>query len=150
MVDKISEDFKQSMKAQDKLRTSVLSFLRSQLNYLAIEKKIESKNLTDTDVITVIRKLIKQHSDSIEQFRKGGRADLADKESAEMEILKAYLPKELSGAELKSLIEEVIKNTGASSLKDMSAVMKELVAKAAGRADNNTLSRLVKERLLKG
>jgi uncharacterized protein len=142
LEEKIMADFKEAMKAKDQLRTSVLSFLRSQFSYLALEKK--KKSLDDADCIGVIKKSIKQHQDSIEQFKAGNRQDLADKEAREMEILKVYLPAEMSAEELKKIVDESIASTGATSIKDMGKVMKEVMAKSAGRADSRSVSEMVK------
>jgi len=105
--------------------------------------------LDDNDTIAVIKKQIKQRQDSIEQFTKGNRLDLADKEAKELEILKSYLPPELPAEEIKKIIEEAIVTTGAQDMKDMGKVMKEAGAKIAGRADGKLVSDLVRERLNK-
>lgn len=147
LEEKLFNDYKEAMKSRDALKSSVLSFLRAQLMNMAIEKR--KKALDDNEVIAAIRKQIKQHEDSIEQFRKGSRLDLTEKESLELEILKSYLPKELSSDEIKKIIEEIISSTGASGIKDMGKAMKEVVARVAGQADGKIVSDLVKERLSK-
>jgi len=147
LEEKILNDYKNAMKDKDTLKSSTLSFLRAELMNLAIEKK--KKALEDIDVIAVIKKQIKQHQDSIEQFTKGNRQDLADKETRELGILKSYLPAELPAEEIKKIIEEVITVTGAAGPKDMGRVMKEANAQIAGRADGKLVSDLVKERLNK-
>ena len=147
LVERILQDYKEAMKTKDAIKTSILSFLRSELNYAAIEK--QKKNLDDQDVLSVIRKQIKQHQDSIEQFQKGNRADLVEKEKKELEILKSYMPQEMSQEEIKKLIEEAISATGASEMKDMGRLMKELMPKLGGRADGKLVNDLVKERLTK-
>ena len=145
LEEKIFDDYKQAMKSKDTEKSSVLSFLRAQLMNASIEKK--KKALEDNDVISVIRKQIKQRQDSIEQFKKGNRQDLADKESRELEVLKQYLPEELAEDELNKIIEEVIALTEAKDIKDMGKVMREASAKIAGRADSKVLSELVKKKL---
>ena len=145
LEDKILEDFKNAMKNKDALRVSTLSFLRAQLKNVAIDKKKDK--LDDIDVIAVIKKQIKQRQDSIENFKTGNRLDLAEKEQNESDILKLYLPQELSKEELEKIIAEVISATGASTMKDMGKVMKEVTAKIAGRADSKIVSGLVKEAL---
>ena len=145
LEDRLSSDYKQAMKDRDPLRVSTLSFLRAQLKYAAIDKKVEK--LEDPDVVTVIKKQVKQRQDSIEQYEKGGRAELADKEKKELAILKGYLPQELSAEEIKTLIAEAVRETGASSMKDMGQIMKVLMPKVAGRADNKILSDLVRQSL---
>jgi len=144
---KIFNDYKEAMKNRDTLKSSALSFLRAAIINVAIEKK--KKNLDDNDIIAVIKKQVKQHQDSIEQFQKGNRQDLADKETKELEILKSYLPSELPVEEIKKIIEEAIALTGAQDMKDMGKVMKEVTAKIAGRADSKSVSDLVRERLSK-
>lgn len=147
LEEKILDDFKKAMKDKDALKVSTLSFLRSELKNAAIDKRKQS--LDDTEAIAVIKKQIKQRQDSIDKFKQGSRQDLADKESKELEILKLYLPQEVSEEEIKAAVEEAIKKTGASSAQDMGKVMKELLSKFAGRADNKLVSEIVKARLVK-
>ena len=136
------------MKAKDAEKVSTISFLRSQMKNLAIDKRQNA--LTDEDVISVLRKLVKQRRDSIEQFKAGNRQDLVEKEAKELEILLAYLPQQVSDEKMKEIIEEVVKATGATSIQDMGKVMKELMAKFAGRSDNKLVSELVRQRLTQG
>jgi len=145
LEDKILNDYKEAMKNKDTLKVSTLSFLRAQFMNLAIEKR--KKVLDDIDAIAAIKKQIKQHLDSIEQFKQGNRQDLVDKETKELEILKSYLPPELPAEEIKKIIEEAIAVTGAQDMKDMGRVMKEVNVKIAGQADGKLVSDLVKERL---
>lgn len=147
LEEKILDDFKKAMKDKDALKVSTLSFLRSELKNAAIDKRKQS--LDDTEAIAVIKKQIKQRQDSIDKFKQGSRQDLADKEAKELEILKSYLPQEVSEEEIKAAVEEAIKKTGASSAQDMGKVMKELLSKFAGRADNKLVSEIVKARLVK-
>jgi uncharacterized protein YqeY len=147
LEEQLLSDFKQAMKNKESAKVSTLSFLRAQLSYTALEKK--KKSLEDGECLAVIRRLIKQHQDSIEQFKAGNRQDLVDKENKELEILKTYLPSELSGEEIKKIIEGVIGETSACGMKDMGRVMKEVLAKSAGAADSKLVSDLVKERLSK-
>jgi uncharacterized protein YqeY len=102
---------------------------------------------SDDEVIAVIKKQIKQRQDSIEQFEKGGRPELAAKEKVELEIMKAYLPAEMSADAIKALIDAVLKEMGAVSMKDMGGVMKAVREKTGGRADGKLVSELVKEKL---
>ena len=143
--DKVFNDYKEAMKARDSLKSSVLSFLRADMLNLATNKKKDK--LDDAEIVVVIKKQIKQRQDSIEQFTKGGRPEMADKEKKELDILKNYLPPELSAEEIKRLIEEVVIATGANGIKDMGQVMKELTVKIAGKADGRLVSDLVKQRL---
>jgi uncharacterized protein YqeY len=145
LEEKIHNDYKEAMKNKDVLKSAVLSFLRAEMINTGFAKK--KKTLDDNEVISVIRKQIKARQDSIESFKAGNRLDLADKEAKEMEILKGYLPKELSTDQIKKLIEEVVSSTGALGMKDMGKVMKELTPKIAGQADGKLVSDLVKQRL---
>lgn len=145
LEEKILNDYKEAMKARDTLKSSVLSFLRADMLNQATAKKKDK--LEDAEIITVIKKQIKQRQDSIEQFTKGNRMEMAEKEKKELEILKAYLPPELPVEQIKVLIEESIVSTGASGMKDMGRLMKELTAKISGGADGKLVSELVRQRL---
>ena len=145
LTEQIDNDFKQAMKDRAAVRVSTLSFLRSQMKYAMIEKKDEK--LEDADVVAVIKKQIKQRQDSIEQYEKGARPDLADKERHEMAILKAYLPEEMSPEQLKAIVEAAVKESGATGIRDMGKVMKAALSLVAGRADSKTVSELIKQAL---
>ncbi len=145
LAEKIFDDYKEAMKARDALKSSVLSFLRADMLNLATAKKKDK--LDDAEIITVIKKQIKQRQDSIEQFTKGGRLEAAEKEKKESEILRSYLPAEMPVEEIKRLIEEAVVATGASGMKDMGRLMKELSVKIAGGADGKLVSDLVRQRL---
>jgi hypothetical protein len=145
LEEKILNDYKEAMKARDTLKSSVLSFLRADMLNQATAKKKDK--LDDAEIITVIKKQIKQRQDSIEQFTRGNRLEMAEKEKKELEMLKAYLPPELSVEQIKVLIEESIASTGASGMKDMGRLMKELTAKTSGGADGKLVSELVRQRL---
>ncbi len=145
LEEKILNDFKVAMKARDTVKVSILSFLRAQLSYAALEKN--KKALEDADCIAAIKRLIKQHQDSIEQFKAGARQDLVDKEVRELEILKVYLPLEISEEALGKIVDEAITSTGAAGIKDMGKVMKDVLARTAGAADGKMVSEMVKSRL---
>lgn len=147
LEEKILNDYKEAMKNKDTIKSSVLNFLRADFKYAALAKKKDT--LDDPEVITVIKKHVKQHQDSIEQFTQGNRQDLADKEKKELEVLKSYLPQELPADEVRKIIEEAISATGASDAKDMGKVMKEVTAKIAGRADGKMVSDTVRQLLTK-
>ena len=147
LEDKISQDYVQAMKARDSLTSSVLSFLRAQIKNVKIDKRLET--VPDEDVISVIKKQVKQRQDSITQFKAGNRMDLAQKEEKELVILRNYLPPEMSAEELKNIIEEAVAASGAASIKDMGRVMKDVLGRVGARADNQTVGALVKERLSK-
>lgn len=143
LAERIDNEFKQAMKDKNPVKVSTLSLLRSSFKYVMIEKKVEK--IEDADVITVIKKQIKQRQDSIEQYEKGARQDLADKEKAELAILKSYLPQEMSVVEIEKIVGDIVKQTGAQGMKDMGRVMKEASAILAGRADNRAVSEAVKK-----
>jgi hypothetical protein len=141
LTDRIAADMKDAMRAKDAARLSTLRLLKSAIEYHKIEKKQEQ--ITDADVTAVIKKQIKQRQDSIEGFEKGGRADLVDKEKAELVVLKSYLPEELSLAQTEEVVKATIAELGATTKADMGKVMKAVQAKVAGRADNRLVSQLV-------
>jgi uncharacterized protein YqeY len=138
---RISQELKAAMLARDADRLSTLRLLKSALGYVQIERKTEE--LPDTDVVALIQKEVKKRRDSIEQFEKGGRAELAAREKAEITVLENFLPKAMSPEELESLVKSVIQELGATGKKDMGPVIKAVQAKAAGRADGKTISGLV-------
>ncbi len=139
--EKIAADMKQAMLAKDAVRLGTLRMLKTAIEYTKIEKKQEA--LPDADILAVIKKQIKQRQDSIEGFEKGGRTDLADKEKAELAVLKTYLPEELSPAQVEEIIKAVITEVGAATKADMGKVMKAAQAKLAGHADNRVVSQIV-------
>ena len=145
LEEQIGKDYVQAMKDRDSLKSGTLSFLRAQMKNVIIEKKAE--NLKDEEVIVIIKKQVKQRQDSIMQYEKGGRQDLAGKEAAELAILKTYLPEEMPEQELEAIVIEAIKEAQADSMKDMGKVMKIVTGKVQGRADNKLVSELVKRAL---
>ena len=144
---RIDEDLKGAMRAKDAARLSVLRLLKAALKNAAIEKVGADGELNDPDAIAVIRKQVKQRQDSIESFEKGGRADLAEKEKAEIAVLSSYLPQAMNAEELQRIVAETIAEVGATSRAQMGAVMKALQSKVAGRADGRTLSTEVARQL---
>ena len=138
LQEKIDQDLKRAMLSHDEVKVSTLRFLKSALKYSAIEKKVES--LGDSDVQQTIQKQVKQRKESIDQFVKAGRKDLADKEIREAEILESYLPKQLSDSELNEFILKETKGAGATSKKDFGRMMKLLSEKLSGRADSKRVS----------
>jgi uncharacterized protein YqeY len=147
LEEKIFEDFKQAMKDKDKLRSSILSFVRAQFKNAQIEKRKDK--LDDTEVITILKKEVKRHEEAIEQFKKGNREDLVKKESDELVIIKTYLPASLSDEELKDLVNQALVEFPQATIKDMGNIMKRVLEKSAGRADGSKVSLLVKEALTK-
>lgn len=142
--EKIDADIKDALKSGAKDKVSALRMLSAALKNKEIDKR---RPLTDEEVIETIRTLIKQRKDSIEQFTKGGRQDLVDKETAEVTFLEVYLPQQLKREELEGMVREAIAQTGAQGARDMGKVMKALVPMVAGRADGKLLSELVKSAL---
>jgi len=140
----ITEDMKSAMKAGEKDRLKVVRLMRAAIKQIEVDKRIE---LDDAGVLAVLTKMVKQRRDSIEQFEKGNREDLAEIERAEIVVIEQYLPEQLGADELAAMVDEVIKATGAMSIRDMGKVMGLIKAKAAGRADMGALSATVKERL---
>ena len=147
LPERIDSDLKDAMRAKDTGKLGVLRMLKSALKYSAIEKGGAESQLDDTEAAQVIRKQVKQRQDSIEQFEKGGRPELAAKETTELAILTAYLPQGLSADELTKIVQETIAEVGATSKAQMGAVMKALQGKVAGRADGKTLSQEVQRQL---
>ncbi len=144
LKDQITADMKSAMRAGDKDRLNVIRMLKAAIQRREVDDRIE---LDDAGVLKSVEKLVKQGQDSAEQFTKGGRQELADKELAEVEILKAYLPEPLSETELDALIDEIITSTGAVSLRDMGKVMNAIRERAQGRADMGVVGARVKTRL---
>lgn len=144
---KLQEELKQSMLARNVLKTSVLRMLLSALNYYEIQKGGAGYEATDEDVLTVIQKEAKQRRDSIEEFKKANRMELVDKETKELEMLQAYLPRQMSEEEIKSLVKDSINQTGAKTIADMGKVMGILMPKVKGKADGGLVSKIVKESL---
>ena len=138
---RIQTELKAAMLAKDQDRLSTLRLLKSALGYVQIEKKTDE--LSDAEVVTVIQKEAKKRRDSIDQFRTGGRPELADKEARELAVLETFLPQPLSGEELEQLVRATIQEAGATSKKEMGAVIKAVQAKAAGRADGKAISTVV-------
>jgi len=147
LQERIDSDLKDAMRAKDATRLGVLRILKSALKYSAIEKGGAEAQLDDGEAAQVIRKQVKQRQDSIEQFEKGGRPELAAKEKEELAILNAYLPQGLSADELEKIVRETISEVGATSKAQMGAVMKALQGKVAGRADGKSLSHEVQRQL---
>jgi uncharacterized protein YqeY len=140
----IAEDMKTAMRAKDAPRLSAIRLLLASLKQREVDERIE---LSDTDVLAIIEKMIKQRRDSIEQFEKGGRQDLADKEQFEISVLQSYMPAALSAAEVDTAVTEAIASSGAKLMADMGKVMALLKPRLAGRADMGKVSALVKTKL---
>lgn len=146
-ADQISEDIKTAMRAKDSVALNALRALKSAITNAAIEKGGLGTVLDEPEIIAVVRKQIKQRQDSIEQFEKAGRPELAETEKAEIAILSKYLPAALSEAQIADFVAQAIQETGASSKADMGKVMKRAQELCEGRADGKTLSAAVMARL---
>jgi uncharacterized protein len=144
LKDRFTEDMKASMRAGEKDRLATIRLALSAIKQREVDERIA---LDDTQVLAVVEKMIKQRKEAITQFEAGGRADLVAKETAEISILQAYLPAQISDAEIDALIAEAIASTGANSIKDMGKVMAAVKAKAQGRADMGAVSARIKQKL---
>jgi len=142
--EKITEDMKAAMKARESDKLGAIRLLQAALKQKEVDERVE---LTDDLVLAIIEKMLKQRRDSIEQFTAGNRPDLVAKEEFEVGVLSAYMPAQLSEAEVDAILAGVIAETGATSAKDMGKVMNALRPRVAGRADMGRLSGLVKARL---
>lgn len=143
---RLGEDFKQALRSGDKLRLSVIRLLTALIKNREVEKR---GPLTDAEVLQAIVASCKQRQEAIEQYKQGGRQDLVDKESAELEILQSYLPKPLTSEELQAMVLEAIREVQATSLREMGRVMGVLMPRVTGRADGKVVNTLVREALSK-
>jgi uncharacterized protein YqeY len=144
LKERITEDMKAAMRASEKERLSTIRLVQAAIKQREVDERI---TLDDAQVLAVLEKMVKQRKESIAQFEQGGRKDLADKERQEIELLKAYLPSQLSDAEIDALIREAVAATGAASIRDMGKVMGVVKGKAAGRADMASVGARVKAAL---
>src|SRR5262252_964500 len=145
LKEKIVSDMTAAMKAKDAERTSTLRMVKAAIMH---REKEGAGELTDEDVMKLLRSQVKQRRDSVEQYQKAGRQDLVDKETAEIEVIEGYLPQAASAEEIEQAVAAAIAETGAASLKEMGAVMKTVMPKLAGRnADGRLVSETVKKRL---
>lgn len=145
LLKKIDADLKAAMKEKDQARLTALRMLKTAIGNKAIELKVDA--LDDSKIISLIRQDVKRHLDSIEQFKKGSRVDLAAKEEAELKVLKSYLPKEASPDEIKEAVQKSIEETNAEGKKDFGKVMKLAMEKLKGGADGKAVSSMVNELL---
>lgn len=141
---RITDDMKTAMKAGDKNRLKVVRQMLAAIKQVEIDKRVE---LDDAAALTVLDKMVKQRRDSVEQFERGGRDDLARIELDEIEVIETYLPEPLGDTELEALIDDAIAYTGAESMRDMGKVMAHVRSEAAGRADMGAVGARVKARL---
>jgi len=141
---RIQDEMKAAMKAREKRRLGIIRLILAAVKQREVDERIE---LDDTQVLAVLDKMVKQRRDSIEQYEKAGRTDLAEQEAFEIGVLKEYLPEAMSEEEISTLIKDAIANTGAESLKDMGKVMGAIKPKAQGRADMGAISAVVRQQL---
>jgi uncharacterized protein YqeY len=143
--EQIMADVKNAMKSKDQLKLNTLRFLQAAVKNREIELRPDP--ITSDEVMGVIKKLVKQRKESIEQYQNGGRQDLADQEAAELKVLEGYLPAQMGREQIEKVVTEVIAALGAKTVKDMGPVMKEVIARTAGTADNKTVSEVIKSKL---
>ncbi len=141
---RITAELKEAIKAKEQLKMDCLRAMKSALMYKEGEKQ---GDLSEDEGIAVFQTMIKQRRDSVDQFEKGGRPELAAKEKLEIEVIQTFLPTQLSEGELKGIIQQVIQATGAQGIKDLGKVMKDLKAKVAGKADGKLVADLTKAAL---
>ncbi len=144
ILQQLTEDMKQAMKAQEKLKLSTIRMLISQLK----NEKIDSgKDLTPDEEVQILMNAAKKRKEAIEAYQKGNRQDLLEKEQQELEIIRQYLPAQMSDEEIQNQIDDIIQSTGASSIKDLGKVMSEAMKALKGRADGKKVQQLVREKL---
>ena len=144
LKERITQDMKDAMRSGDKERLGNIRMLQAAIKQREVDERIM---LDDTQVLAVVEKMIKQRKEAIAQFEAGGRADLAAKEKTEIELLQAYMPEQLSSAEVEALVATAIAETAASTIKDMGKVMALVKPRAAGRADMAAVSAIIKAKL---
>lgn len=141
---KLQEDLKSSMKNKDAITKSVITLIRASIKQYEVDNRVE---LGDDEIVDLIAKQLKQTRDSREEFAKAGRDDLVSKAEAEIEVLKEYLPQQLSEEELNEIVISTISEVGATSMKDMKKIMTSIMPKVKGRADGKLINELVKKNL---
>ena len=144
LKERITEDMKTAMRAGEKDRLATIRLVLAAVKQIEVDERIA---LDDARMLSVLEKMVKQRKESIAQFESGGRADLVAKETAELAVIQAYLPAQLSEGELDALIAEAIASTGATTIKDMGKVMGVVKSRAAGRADMGAVGARIKQKL---
>lgn len=144
LKDRITEDMKNALRAKETARLGAIRLLLAAMKQREVDERIE---LTDADIVAIIDKMLKQRRDSVAQYEKGGRQDLADAEKFEMTVLQTYMPAALSNDEIAAAVAEAVAATGATGPQDMGKVMAVLKPKLAGKADMSAVSQLVKAKL---
>jgi len=146
---KISEDFKEAFKNKELEKKGVLSMVNSEIKNKEIELGKREKGLSDEEVVTVVQKAVKQRKDSVDQFKQGGRTDLAEAEQEEIEILQNYLPEQMSDEEIEEQISKIIEDAGAEGPADIGKVMGLAMGFLKGKADGNKVKQIVEKLLNK-
>ena len=147
LKEKLISDIKDAMRNGETLKRDTLRLLDSAIKNTEIEKKKREEGLSDEEVLEVIARAVKQRNDSIQQFTDGGRPELAEKEQAELEILKTYLPEQMGEDEIRAIVKEIIAAAGTVSPSDMGKIMGQAMGKMKGKADGNVVKRIVGEEL---
>lgn len=145
LLERLNEDMKQAMKSKDKEKLSVIRSVKAALQNEVI--KAQSKALSEDEELTVLSREVKQRKESLHEFEKAGRTDLADKTKSEIDILEVYMPDQLSEEELVAIVKETIVQTGATSKADMGKVMGAIMPKVKGKSDGSLVNRIVQEQL---
>lgn len=143
--EKLTADMKEAMKAKDQVRLEAIRFLQSAIKNREIE--LRPNPINSDEVLGVVKKMVKQRKESIDQYQAAGRQDLVDKEANELKILEAYLPAQMSKEQIEKLVVETIAELKATTIKDMGPVMKSVIAKSQGSADNKIVSEVIKAKL---
>ncbi len=144
LKERLQQDLKTAMKEKDTFKRDTIRFLMSAIKQVEVDTR---KELSDEDIVKIIQKSVKQREEAAQQYKEGGREDLYEKETKEAELLKTYLPKQLSDEELRAELERIIQEVGATSMKDMGKVMGVATKKLAGKADGKRINQMVKELL---
>ncbi|MCF7805360.1 MAG: GatB/YqeY domain-containing protein [Candidatus Marinimicrobia bacterium] len=144
LIDKLNDDLKSAMKSKDKVRLETIRSLKSMLREKEIEK---NDDLSEEEQIKVLSSAAKRRREAIESYQEGGRTELADQEQAELEIIETYLPEQLSEDDIRELVDEILEETGASTMQDMGRVMGAIMPKVRGQADGSLVQQIVKEKL---
>lgn len=144
---KIVSDLKEAMKSGDVMKRDTLRMLDAMIKNTEIEKMKKEEGLSDAEVVEVMSRAVKQRRDSEEQYKKGGRQDLADKEKKEIEIISAYLPEQLGEEKIREIVKNVISETGAASKADIGKVMGQAMGRLKGQADGNVVKKVAEELL---
>ncbi|RKN86963.1 GatB/YqeY domain-containing protein [Paenibacillus ginsengarvi] len=144
LSERLNEDMKQAMKNQDKFRLSVIRMIRSAIKNVEIDQK---KTLSDEEVLDILNREIKQRKDSLQEFEKAGRDDLAETVKEEIEVIAVYMPQQFTEEEIHAIVQQTIQETGASSKADIGKLMGALMPKVKGRADGKLVNQLVQKLL---